>query len=50
MQAKSALGWSGAKHTIGGDLPVWLEQYKALGLDAKAFDTAEDDAIISASA
>jgi len=46
-KAKTQLGWAGAKHDAAADMATWVAGYKALGLDAKAFDTAEDDAILS---
>ena len=39
------LGWTGAKHTLVEDLPMWLEQYRAANLDKKEI---EEDAAVSA--
>ena len=44
-KAKSRLGWTGAKHTLVEDLPMWLEQYRAANLDKKEI---EEDAAVSA--
>ena len=46
-KAKSDLGWSGPKNAIASDLSKWYSQYKSLGLADKAFDDAEDKAIIA---
>jgi nucleoside-diphosphate-sugar epimerase len=45
-KAKTELGWKGAKHEVPSDMVAWLAQYKSYGLDQKAFDSAEDDAIL----
>ena len=58
-QAKTELGWEGSTHKLltmvrkvnkaepaKGDVQKWYEQYIALGLDQKPFDSTEDDAII----
>merc|ERR1712146_832243 len=37
-KAKSRLGWTGAKHTLVEDLPMWLEQYRAANLDKKEIE------------
>ena len=59
LQAKTELGWEGSTHKLltmvrkvnkaepaKGDVQKWYEQYIALGLDQKPFDSTEDDAII----